>query len=79
MKSKEEIAKEYSKKIWDKGRSYSTPKKYSEIDFLEGWNERQGEVDKLVKCIKKIGEISTCPLVKMYSENFLHDNYPLGD
>ena len=42
--------------------------------FIDGYDSRQEEVDKLVKCIKKIGEISSCPLAKMYSENFLHDN-----
>ena len=39
--------------------------------FRLGYTARQEEVDELVKCIKRIGEITTCPLAQMYSENFL--------
>lgn len=59
---KEKEAKNYSKRVWKDGRSFSTVEKYSEIDFLAGWDAR----DKLDQWIpaNKLPETSDKMLVK---------------
>jgi len=52
MKKKEELAQKYAKEVWKNGsREYISMEKYSELDFIAGWDARQEEIDMLANHI----------------------------